>query len=83
MPVRIVATNIEYTRFNCTVNCWSHRFVGVAAIDQRGHCAFMAVNRVGSVGVCPACTILPVKVLDEEGKGTFSCVVHGILYETV
>lgn len=56
--------------------------------DDAGHgtsvagIAAMAVNGVGSVGVCPACTILPVKVLDEEGKGTFSRVVHGILYAT-
>jgi subtilisin family serine protease len=56
--------------------------------DDAGHgtpvagIAAMAVNGVGSVGICPACTILPVKVLNEEGKGTFSRVVHGILYAT-
>src|SRR5690606_11211835 len=32
------------------------------------------------VGVCPECKVLPVKVLNEHGAGTWSTVVRGILY---
>jgi thermitase len=39
-------------------------------------------NHVGMVGICPGCTILPVKVLNENNAGTWSGVAEGILYAT-
>lgn len=37
-------------------------------------------NSVGMVGICPGCSILPVKVLNENNAGTWSGVAEGILY---
>jgi thermitase len=39
-------------------------------------------NELGMVGVCPECTILPVKVLNQNNAGTWSGVAQGILYAT-
>lgn len=39
-------------------------------------------NGVGMVGVCPQCTLLPVKVLNANNAGTWSSVAQGILFAT-
>lgn len=39
-------------------------------------------NGVGMVGICPQCTLLPVKVLNANNAGTWSSVAQGILFAT-
>jgi thermitase len=39
-----------------------------------------AKNGIGSAGICPFCSILPVKVLDANNTGTWSNVAAGIVY---
>lgn len=55
--------------------------------DDHGHgthvagiIAANANNGIGSAGVCPNCSILPVKVLNSSNVGTWSDVVRGIIY---
>lgn len=57
------------------------------AKDDHGHgtyCAGIAAattnNARGMAGVCPNCKILPVKVLNSEGKGSSETVAQGIQY---
>ncbi|MCE9508199.1 MAG: S8 family serine peptidase [Alphaproteobacteria bacterium] len=57
-----------------------------SAYDDNGHGTFVAseiagdVRQYGLVGLAPAGTILPVKVLNAQGSGTFSDVAEGISY---
>jgi len=39
-------------------------------------------NGLGMVGICPECTLLPIKVLNHNNAGTWSGVAQGILYAT-
>lgn len=39
-------------------------------------------NGVGMVGICPDCSLLPVKVLNQNNAGTWSGVAQGILFAT-
>ncbi|MFH1012256.1 MAG: S8 family serine peptidase, partial [Candidatus Peregrinibacteria bacterium] len=55
--------------------------------DDHGHGTFMAGviaaplnNSTGIAGICPNCSIMPVKVMDERGVGTYADVASGILY---
>lgn len=55
--------------------------------DQHGHGTAIAGivaastnNEIGISGICPNCQILPVKVLDESGEGTYAHVIAGILW---
>ncbi|MBC7262027.1 MAG: peptidase S8, partial [Chloroflexi bacterium] len=57
------------------------------AMDDHGHgtfCAGIAAANTndarGIAGVCQGCRILPVKVLNSEGKGTAETVAQGIQY---
>lgn len=56
------------------------------AWDDEGHgthCAGSAaagINDGGVVGVAPNVTILPVKVLDADGGGSYATVANGIIY---
>jgi len=57
------------------------------AMDDHGHgtyCTGIAAadtnNARGIAGVCQGCQILPVKVLNSEGKGTAGTVAQGIQY---
>jgi thermitase len=57
------------------------------AMDDHGHGTFVAGiaaantnNGQGIAGVCPGCQVLPIKVLDEEGKGSADGVARGIQY---
>lgn len=42
----------------------------------------MALDGVGSAGMCPACTIMPLKVLNADNRGNASGVVRAILFAT-
>ncbi len=56
------------------------------ASDDHGHGTHVAgiaaagLNGVGTVGVCPQCKLMPVKVLNARNGGTWSLVAKGILY---
>ncbi len=57
--------------------------------DDKGHGTHVAGiagasadNGVGMAGICPNCALLPVKVLDRTGSGTWSTVAAGIIYAT-
>ncbi|HRQ39775.1 MAG TPA: S8 family peptidase [Chloroflexota bacterium] len=59
------------------------------AVDDNGHGTHVAGiaasytnNSIGIAGVCPQCSILPLKVLDDNGKGDFSNVASAIIYAT-
>jgi subtilisin family serine protease len=54
--------------------------------DDHGHGTHVAgiaaagINGVGTVGVCPQCKIMPVKVLNQRNGGTWGTVSKGILF---
>jgi len=54
--------------------------------DQNGHGTHVAGtitaidNKIGSIGVAPGATIVPVRVLDRRGSGTISEVIAGVEY---
>ena len=57
------------------------------ADDDNGHGTMAAGviaaaggNGVGTAGICWACSILPVKVLDASGSGSYSAIADGIRY---
>lgn len=39
-------------------------------------------NNAGMVGLCPQCSLLPIKVLNQNNAGTWSSVAQGILFAT-
>ncbi len=45
-----------------------------------GIAAAGANNWIGMVGVCPLCSIIPVKVLNESNQGTWANVAAGIVF---
>ncbi len=64
-----------------------YSFVGRSAKDGFGHGTHVAGiaaaatnNNVGIAGMCPNCSILSVKVLDDQGSGYMSDVASGIIY---
>jgi len=57
----------------------------VTADDDNGHGSHVAGtaaaatnNGTGMAGVCPSCQILPVKVLNAQGSGSYSAIAAGI-----
>lgn len=55
--------------------------------DQNGHgthvsgtAAALADNGEGGAGVCPGCSILPVRVLNARGSGSLATVAKGIVW---
>ncbi|HEY8547469.1 MAG TPA: S8 family serine peptidase, partial [Acidimicrobiales bacterium] len=55
-------------------------------VDRHGHGTEVAGviaarlgNGVGGVGVCPRCSVMPVKVLDDDGHGPLSVIAAGIV----
>jgi subtilisin family serine protease len=56
------------------------------ATDDHGHGTHVAgiaaagINGVGTVGVCPECKLMPVKVLSAGNSGTWGSVSKGILF---
>ena len=58
---------------------------GGPASDGNGHGTHVAgtvaaaMDGTGVVGVCPGCSVLPVKVLGDDGRGTTAGVAKGIL----
>jgi hypothetical protein len=57
------------------------------AEDDHGHGTAIAGiiaaatdNGIGMAGVCGSCRVMPVKVLDAQGEGTYADVIAGILW---
>ncbi|MBN1258849.1 S8 family serine peptidase, partial [Candidatus Peregrinibacteria bacterium] len=55
--------------------------------DDHGHGTYMAGiiaagtdNGTGIAGVCPGCSVMPVKVIDGSGMGTYADVAAGIVW---
>jgi thermitase len=54
--------------------------------DDHGHGTHVAgiaaagINGIGTVGVCPECKLMPVKVLNQRNGGTWGTVSKGILF---
>jgi|GEM_PF-973457 len=55
--------------------------------DDHGHGTHIAGtvaagvnNGIGTAGICPQCTIMPVKVLNENNAGVWSGVANGLIY---
>lgn len=54
--------------------------------DDHGHGTHVAgiaaaeLNGIGTVGVCPQCSLMPVKVLNQRNGGTWGSVSKGILF---
>ena len=62
---------------------------GTSAQDENGHGTFVAGvaaanlnNGKGGAGIAPRAKIMPVRVLDEDGKGTSDVVAEGIRWAT-
>jgi thermitase len=62
-------------------------FVGRSVKDQNGHgthvagiAAAVTNNNTGIAGLCPRCSIMPVRALDANGSGFLSDVAAGIVY---
>ena len=55
-------------------------------MDDNGHgtavagVAAAAVNDIGIAGICLRCVILPVKVLNKAGSGSYSNIAAGIIW---
>ena len=56
--------------------------------DDNGHgthvagIAAMAIDGMGSAGMCPSCSIMPLKALDGDKHGSWSAVAQAILFAT-
>jgi subtilisin family serine protease len=56
--------------------------------DDHGHGTHVAgiaaagLNGIGTVGVCPECKLMPIKVLNKRNGGTWGTVSKGILFAT-
>jgi subtilisin family serine protease len=57
------------------------------ARDDNGHgtmaaevAAASSYNKAGIAGICGGCEILPVKVLDSKGAGSYTAIANGIRY---
>ncbi|MCE9507048.1 MAG: S8 family serine peptidase [Alphaproteobacteria bacterium] len=76
-------SRVNTTDAACTINGCSKT---MATTDDNGHGSFVAseiagdLRTYGMVGIAPAATILPVKVLDAKGSGYVYDVAEGITY---
>lgn len=89
--VAVIDTGVDATHPDLAgqVLAEGYDFVNADAdpMDDHGHgtrmsgiVAALTGNGLGGVGVAPDAKLLPIKVLDEDGYGTYSEVASGILY---
>jgi subtilisin family serine protease len=65
----------ELVEPQCAAPCFNHGTFVAGIIAA-------AINDFGVQGVAPEAELIPVKVLDEAGQGTFGWIIEGILYAT-
>lgn len=82
--------NVNHPEFNGRI-LLGYDFINNDAdpTDDHGHGSHTAGivgagidNGQGMVGICPECSVLPVKVLNYNNAGTWSSVAQGILFAT-
>lgn len=90
--IAIVDTGVELTHEDLAAKIrtdidWDFVSNDATAQDDNGHGTHMAGiaaavtnNAKGIAGVCPNCSILPVRVLNASGSGTLSALASGIQY---
>jgi len=85
----IIDTGVDYTHCDLNVNTTlAKTFVArtTTANDDNGHGTHVAGtiaamnNNYGVVGVAAGAAVIPVKVLDKRGSGTWSGVIAGVDY---
>jgi thermitase len=73
------ATTTGYNTFSASAQPTDDNGHGT---EVAGTIAARANNGIGGAGVCPGCTIVPVKVLDSTGYGPWSNVAAGLMWAT-
>lgn len=88
LVIAIVDTGVDDTHPDLASKIvGEYSFVGRSAKDGFGHgtnvagiAAAATNNNVGIAGMCPNCSLLSVKVLNDQGSGYMSDVASGITY---
>lgn len=87
----IIDTGVDLDHPDLNVNTtldWNFVSNTEVADDDNGHgthCAGIAAaknNTIGVVGVAPGAWVVPVKVLNRRGSGTYSAIIAGVDYVT-
>jgi len=86
--IAIVDTGVDDTHLDLASKiAGEYTYVGKSAKDGFGHGTHVAGiaaaatdNNTGVAGMCPNCSILSVKVLNDQGSGYISDVASGITY---
>lgn len=88
--IAVLDTGFDYTHPDKPTNLVSgYDFVNDDADprDDHGHGTFIAGvisantdNGLGISGICSGCSIMPVKVMDSKGVGTYANVARGIMW---
>jgi thermitase len=83
----VVDTGVDCSHPDLVTKCVGQQSYVGTVTDGFGHGTHVAGiaaaatnNGVGVAGICPSCSILSVKVLDDQGTGFISDVASGITY---
>lgn len=88
IEIAILDTGIDSSHDDLTVNTTDGKAcIGDTTEDGHGHGTHVAGtaavdNTLGVIGVAHAATVVPVKVLDDQGSGTWESVICGVNHVT-